>query len=98
MRRIIPRTVCTSESATESRSAISHTLHDVLEKRNPYQSKNRRRRPKQTLASLLSGVQCIISIKESEGTKLVSEHASTVYAVRRIKSKTKQILPTVLPT
>jgi len=29
---------------------------------------------------------------------LVSAHASMVYAVWRIKSKTKQILPTVLPT
>jgi len=29
---------------------------------------------------------------------LVSAHASTVYAVWRIKSKTKQILRTVLPT
>jgi hypothetical protein len=29
---------------------------------------------------------------------LVSAHASTVYTVRRINSKTKQILPTVFPT
>jgi hypothetical protein len=35
------------------------------------------------------GVQCIISIKNSEGSILVSAHASTVYAVGRIKSKTK---------
>jgi hypothetical protein len=53
MRRIISRTVCIAESTTESRSAISHTLHNVVEKRNPYKSKNRRRRPEPTLASLL---------------------------------------------
>jgi len=29
---------------------------------------------------------------------LVSPHAFTLYAVWRIKSKTKQVLPTVLPT
>jgi hypothetical protein len=52
MRRILRRTVCTAESTTESRSAISHTLHGVVEKRNPYQSKNRRQRPELTLASL----------------------------------------------
>jgi hypothetical protein len=43
------------------------------------------------------GVQCIISIKDSEGSILVSAHASTVYAVGRIKSKTKQDLPTLHP-
>jgi len=43
------------------------------------------------------GVQCIISIKDSEGSILVSAHASTVYAVGRIKSKTKQELPTLHP-
>jgi hypothetical protein len=53
MRRIICRTVCTAESTTEYRSAISHTLYNVQRKRNPYQSKNRRRRPGPTLASLL---------------------------------------------
>jgi hypothetical protein len=43
-------------------------------------------------------VKYIISIKNSEGSMLVSAHASAVYAVWRIKSKTKQILPTELPT
>jgi hypothetical protein len=38
------------------------------------------------------GVQCIISVKDSEGSILVSAHASTLYAVGRIKSKTKQDL------
>jgi hypothetical protein len=47
--------------------------------------------------AFVSGVQCIISIKDSEGSMLVTAHASAVYAVWRIKSKTKQILPTVLP-
>jgi hypothetical protein len=53
MRRIIRRTVCTAESTTESRSAISHTFHNVVEKQNPCQSKNQRRRPVPTPASLL---------------------------------------------
>jgi hypothetical protein len=38
----------------------------------------------------------IVSIKDSEDSMHISAHASTVYAVRRIKSKTKQILPIVL--
>jgi hypothetical protein len=42
------------------------------------------------------GVQFIISIRDSEGSIQVSAHASTVYAVGRIKSKTNQILPTVV--
>jgi hypothetical protein len=54
MRRIIIRTVCTAESTAESRSAISHTFHIVVEKRNPYRSINRRRLPEPTPASLLS--------------------------------------------
>jgi hypothetical protein len=53
MLRIKRRTLSTAESTTESRSAISHTLHNVVEKRNPYQSKNRRRRPEPTVASFL---------------------------------------------
>jgi hypothetical protein len=48
--------------------------------------------------AFVSAVQYIISIKDSEGSMLVSEHASTVYAVWRKKSNTKQILPTVFPT
>jgi hypothetical protein len=47
--------------------------------------------------AFVSGVHYIISIKDSEGSMLVSAHESTVYAVWRIKPKTKQILPTVLP-
>jgi hypothetical protein len=54
MRRIIRRTVCTAESTTESRSAISHTFHIVAEKRNPNRSINRRRLPEPMPASLLS--------------------------------------------
>jgi hypothetical protein len=46
----------------------------------------------------VSGVQCRISIKDSEASILINAHASTVYAVWRIKSKGKQILPTVLTT
>jgi hypothetical protein len=43
-------------------------------------------------------VQYVIYIKDTECSILVSAHASTVYAVSRIKPKTKQILPTLLPT
>jgi hypothetical protein len=41
------------EDTMESRSAISNTFHD-MEKRNPYQSKSRRRRSKPTPASVSS--------------------------------------------
>jgi hypothetical protein len=43
-------TICTSENTTESQNSITNTFHNVVEKRNPYQSKvdanalNRRRR------------------------------------------------------
>jgi hypothetical protein len=47
------RYVCTTENTTESGSPFTNTFQNVVEKRNPYQSKNRRRRPKPTLASLL---------------------------------------------
>jgi hypothetical protein len=43
-------------------------------------------------------VQDIVSIKNSEGSMLVSAHAPTVYTVWTIKSKTKQILQTIFPT
>jgi hypothetical protein len=46
----------------------------------------------------VSVVKYIISIKDSEGSMLVSAHVSTVYALWRMKSKTNQILPNVLPT
>jgi hypothetical protein len=45
-------------------------------------------------AAVLSTIQYIISMKDSGSCILVSAYASTVYAVRRMKSKTKQILPT----
>jgi len=37
----------------ESHSSITNTFHNVVEKRNPYQFKNRRRRPEPTPASPL---------------------------------------------
>jgi hypothetical protein len=37
----------------ESRCSITYTFHNVVEKRNPYKSKNRRRHPEPTPASLL---------------------------------------------
>jgi hypothetical protein len=61
MRRIICRIVCTAESITDSRSAISHTLHNVVEKLNPYRSINRLSEP--TPASLLSPPHNVIYIK-----------------------------------
>jgi hypothetical protein len=63
MRRIICRTVSTAESTTESRSAISHTFYNVVEKRNPYESKNRRSEP--TLASLLCPVYSILYLSRT---------------------------------
>jgi hypothetical protein len=42
-----------TENTMESRSSIKNTFHNVVEKRNPYKSKNRRRRPEPTSASLL---------------------------------------------
>jgi hypothetical protein len=48
--------------------------------------------------SFVSTVKYIISFEDSEGSMLVSSHASTVYAPWRIKSKKKGILPTVFPT
>jgi hypothetical protein len=48
--------------------------------------------------AFVSVVQYIIPIKVSEGCVLVSAHASTLYAVWRIKSKPKQILLTLLPS
>jgi len=38
---------------TESRSSITNMFQNVVEKRNPCQSKNRRRRPEPTPTSLL---------------------------------------------
>jgi hypothetical protein len=38
------RSRCTTKNTTQSRSSITNVFHNVVEKRNPYQSKNRRRR------------------------------------------------------
>jgi hypothetical protein len=87
------RTICTTENRTESRSSITNAFHSVVEKRNLYLKIGA-----DAGVAFVSAVQYIISIKDSEGSILVSTHAYTVNAVRRIKTKTKQILPTVLPT
>jgi hypothetical protein len=81
----------------ESHSSITYTFHNVVKKQNSYQSTNRRRRPEPTPGSLLCPSYNTTTIKHSEGSILVSAHASMVYAVGRINSKTKQIIPTVLP-
>jgi hypothetical protein len=44
------------QKTTESRSAISNTFHNGMEKRNLHQSKIRRRRPESTPASDSSAV------------------------------------------
>jgi hypothetical protein len=62
MRRIISRTVCIAESATESRSAISHTFHNDIEKRK-YVLKS-------TPASVSSPVYNTSPVKDSEGNML----------------------------
>jgi hypothetical protein len=75
----------------ESRSSITITIHNVEEKQNPWKSKKSTTMPwTDAGVAFVYGVQCIISMKDSEGCILVSAHASTVYAVGRIKSKTKQ--------
>jgi hypothetical protein len=47
--------------------------------------------------ALVSTVKYAISIKVSKDSMLIGAHASTVYAVGRIKSKTKQDLPRLHP-
>jgi hypothetical protein len=47
--------------------------------------------------ALVSEVQCIISIKDSEGSMPVIAPAPMADAARRMKSKTKQDLPTLHP-
>jgi hypothetical protein len=49
------------------------------------------------MASLVSGAEYVIFIKDIEGSMLVNAHESTVYALWRIKSKAKQILTSVFP-
>jgi len=48
------RNVCTAENRTESLSATWNTFHNTVVKWNPYGSKNWRRHPEPTPASLLS--------------------------------------------
>jgi hypothetical protein len=91
MRRIIRRTVCTAESTTDL-AVLFRTRFKTL-----WRSEiciNLKIDADASVA-FASGAQYIISIRESEGSMLVSAHTPTVYAVGRIKSKTKQILPTV---
>jgi hypothetical protein len=91
MRRIISRTVCTAESTTESRSAISNTFLNDMEKRNRHQSKSRNLRPKPTPVSVSSPVYNTSSAKDSEGNILRSAHACTTYGMWRIKYKIQVI-------
>jgi hypothetical protein len=69
------RTVYTTEKTKESCSSIRNTFHYVAEKRVPYNLKI------VAGVAFLFAVQYIISIKDSEGSILVSAHASTVYAL-----------------
>jgi hypothetical protein len=48
--------------------------------------------------AFVSAVQYVLSIKDSGCIMLGSAHASSVYAVCKIKSKTKHLLRIVLPT
>jgi len=70
-------TVSTTENTTESYNSITNTFHNIVDKRNPYKSKNLRWRPEPTPSSLLCPPYNI-SVKENEGNMLVSLHASTV--------------------
>jgi hypothetical protein len=49
----VEKTVFITENTTESRTSINKMSHNVVEKRNPYEFKNRYRRPEPTPASLL---------------------------------------------
>jgi hypothetical protein len=86
--RNFERTVCATENTTELRSAVSNTFHNDMEKRNPYQSKSRRRRPEPTG---VGGVQYAVFVKKSEGNMLGIARASTKYGMWRIKLKTETI-------
>jgi hypothetical protein len=55
----VKRTECTTENTTESHVSIKETFQNVVEKRNQYQSKNRRRRPEETTVSLLNSAYSI---------------------------------------
>jgi hypothetical protein len=49
----VEKTVFITENTTESRSSVNNMFHNVVEKRKPYEFKNRYRRPEPTPASLL---------------------------------------------
>jgi len=49
----VQRTVYTTENTTKSRSSITNTFQNFVEKRNTCQCNNRRRCHKPTMASLL---------------------------------------------
>jgi len=80
----VERTVCATENATESRSAVSNTFHNDMGKRNPYQSEIRRRRPEPTPASFF--LWCTIHhICEGQWRQCArNAHASTTYGMWRI--------------
>jgi hypothetical protein len=52
----VEKIVFDTENKTESRSSITNKFQNIVEKPNPYQSENRRRRPEPTPASLLCTV------------------------------------------
>jgi hypothetical protein len=74
------RAVYSRENIIQSRSSITNTFQNVVEKQNPYKSRNRRRSTKPTTASVSSPVY-IISVKDSEGNMLRSAHASRTYGM-----------------
>jgi hypothetical protein len=77
----VERTVCATENTTEPRSAVSNTFHNDMDKRNPYQSKSRHRRPEPTPVSVSSPVYNTSYVKGSEGNMLGIAHASTTYGM-----------------
>jgi len=92
----IQRIVCTTENTTKSRIYITNTFQNYVEKWNIYQCRNRRRRPKPTLASLLFPAYSISYL--SMTVKALCWYCSCVYGKSSVKkkSKTKRILPTLM--
>jgi len=50
----VDKTVCPTVNTTQLRSAVLNMFHNDMEKRNPYQSKSRRRLPEPTPVSVSS--------------------------------------------
>jgi hypothetical protein len=91
-------TVCTTENTTESRSSYEHVSKCCGEAKSTSIQKSTPTPWTDVGVAFVCTVKYIPSVKDSEGSTMVSAHASTVYVVWKIKSKTKQMSLTLLPT